>query len=203
MPVVAPGRRPAYPPIGRLRTSPLSGGGKKNMFVSLNLTPMVDMFTILVIFLIQLFKATGQVELKPDIVVPQSKTGPSLQEEGVICVLYPDGQMVVDTTTIPADQMGDPLQQEIPGLVDVLTRKKEFAEKLDKAMGKVPDPTKPFEKALLVQADVKSDFKMVRRIIYSANLAGWAKFKFVTTPIGKKEGEEGAEGAPAEGAPAQ
>jgi biopolymer transport protein ExbD len=186
MSVVAPGRRPAYPPIGRLRTSPLSGGGKKNMFVSLNLTPMVDMFTILVIFLIQLFKATGQVELKPDITVPQSKTGPALQDQSTICVVYPDGTMVVDTTTIPADQMGDALQTEIPGLVDVLTKKKEFASKLDAAMGKTEDPTKPFDKALLVQADVKADFKVVRRIIYSANLAGWAKFKFITTPVGGK-----------------
>jgi len=198
MAVVTPGRRPAYPPIGRLRTSPLSGGGKKNMFVSLNLTPMVDMFTILVIFLIQLFKATGQVELKPDIVVPQSKTGPSLQEEGTICVVYPDGQMVVDTTTIPPDQMGNELQNEIPGLVDVLTKKKEFALKLDAALGKTADPTKPFDKALLVQADVKADFKVVYRIIYSANLAGWAKFKFITTPVGGKA-PEGEEAAPAGG----
>ncbi len=70
MSVVTPGRRPAFAPIGRLRSSPLSGG-KKSGFVSLNLTPMVDMFTILVVFLIQLFKASGEVQLSSKITVPR------------------------------------------------------------------------------------------------------------------------------------
>ena len=194
MPVVVPGRRAAYPPIGRLRTSPLSGGGKKNMFVSLNLTPMVDMFTILVIFLIQLFKATGQVELKSEIKVPQSVTGPALEAEGVVIVVYPpiNGEetvILVDNNPVSKDQMGNALQQEIPGLVETLTKKKEFQLKIDELSGIKHDETKPFDKALLVQADVKADFKVVRRIIYSANLAGWSKFKFITTPVNKKEGE--------------
>lgn len=196
MPVVAPGRRPAYPPIGRLRGNGM-GGGKKNMFVDLNLTPMVDMFTILVIFLIQLFKATDQIEMKSEITVPKSETGPALQDPGVILVLFPDKTLQIGNDVITPDQQGNDLQQEIQPLVDMLKKKKEFQEELMKAAGITPDPTKPFEKALLIQADVKSDFRMIRRIIYSANLAGWAKFKFMTTPVsGKnKEGEAGEAGA--------
>lgn len=206
MPVVAPGRRAAYPPIGRLRTSPLSGGGKKNMFVSLNLTPMVDMFTILVIFLIQLFKATGQVELRAEILVPKSITGPALEDQGVVIAVYPpvEGQgtvILVDGKGVPTDQMGNELQADIPGLVEMLKKKKEFQEELDKRAGIVPDPSKPFDKPLLVQADIKADFKVVRRIIGSANIAGWSKFKFVTTPDAAaiKAAEAAAGGAPAEG----
>jgi len=174
------------------------------MFVSLNLTPMVDMFTILVIFLIQLFKATGQVELRAEIQVPKSVTGPALQDQGVVIVVYPPIEgggtiILVDNNPVPQDQMGNELQAEIPGLVEILKGKKEFQEKLDQMAGVVPDPTKPFDKPLLVQADVKADFKIIRRIIGSANLAGWSKFKFITTPDGKKAGEAGAEGAaPAE-----
>ena len=190
--IIAPGRRVAYPPIGRLRTSPLSGGGKKGMFIALNLTAMVDMFTILVIFLIQLFKATGAVELRGEIKVPTSKTGPALQDQGVVVVVFPDKTILVDNNPIPAEEMGNELQTEIPGLVAVLTKKKEFQTKLDEMAGIVPDPTKPFDKTLLVQADIKSDFKVVRRIIASANIAGWAKFKFITVPVAKTPGEAAA-----------
>jgi biopolymer transport protein ExbD len=166
------------------------------MFVSLNLTPMVDMFTILVIFLIQLFKATGQVEMKSNITVPKAETGPALQDQGVVIVLYPDGSIQVDNDVLPVDSQGNELQQEIQPLVELLKTKKTFQEDLMKAAGITPDPTKPFDKFLLIQADIKSDFKRIRRIIYSANLAGWAKFKFMTTPINSKngEGEGGAEG---------
>jgi biopolymer transport protein ExbD len=76
MAIIVPGRRPAYMPIGRLRSSPLSGG-KKSGFASLNLTAMVDMFTILVIFLIQLF-TSDQVTLSDSIKVPSLISGAQL-----------------------------------------------------------------------------------------------------------------------------
>jgi len=189
MPIVTPGRRPAYPPIGRLRTSPLSGGGKKSLFVSLNLTAMVDMFTILVIFLIQLFKTTGEVELNDRIKVPTSETGPPLEEAGVVVMVFPDGQYLVDNQAIPAEEQGTELDVVIPGMKDRLEKARLLREKIE---GR--DPNQPYQGVLLVQADIKSDFRIVRRIIASANMAGWAKFKFVTTPAKKSvEGEAPAE----------
>lgn len=193
MPIVTPGRRPAYPPIGRLRTSPLSGGGKKSMFVSLNLTAMVDMFTILVIFLIQLFKTTGEVELNDRIKVPTSETGPPLEEPGTVVMIFPDGQFLLDNQPIPAEELGTELDVVIPGMRDRLIKAREFREKTE---GR--DPTQPYQGILLIQADVEADFRVVRRIIGSANAAGWAKFRFVTTPA-KKTPAPGEEGAASEG----
>jgi len=184
--IVTPGRRPAYPPIGRLRTSPLAGGGKKSMFVSLNLTAMVDMFTILVIFLIQLFKASGEVELNDKIKVPRSETGPPLEEPGTVVMLDDDGTLLLDNQPVSAEEMGNELSADIPGMVDRLTKAREFREKIE---GR--DPNQPYQGVLMVQADVKADFKTVRRIIYSANEAGWAKFKFVTTPAKRAAPTEG------------
>jgi biopolymer transport protein ExbD len=189
MPVVTPGRRPAFPPIGRLRTSPLSGG-KKSGFVSLNLTAMVDMFTILVIFLIQLFKTTGEVELNDRIKIPHSQAGEPLEEPGTVVQLDKDGYMLLDNQEIPSDQMGSELDVEIPGMVDRLTKMREFRESIE---GR--NPNEPYQGVLIVQADIKTDFRSVRRIIASANSAGWAKLKFVTMPDKvKKDGEEGGEG---------
>jgi biopolymer transport protein ExbD len=139
MPIIAPGRRPAFEPIGRLRSSPLSGG-KKSIFVSLNLTAMVDMFTILVIFLIQMFTAAGEVQLNDKVKVPKSAYGEKLEEPGTVVLMRgkPEapnefGILVVDDQSISADQMGDELTAaqggSIPGLVTVLTQQREFRER--------------------------------------------------------------------------
>lgn len=194
MPVIVPGRRPAYPPIGRLRTSPLSGG-KKNGFVNLNLTAMVDMFTILVIFLIQLFKTTGEVELSERIKVPNSQAGVPVEEPGTVVQIAgrPDdasqyGILLVDSKGIPEEEMGDALVDlaggSIPGLVKRLTEVREFDEKINPR-----DMTQAFEKPLIIQADIKADFRLIRRVIGSANEAGWAKMKFITQPVKKATAE--------------
>lgn len=179
MPVVSPGRRPAYPPIGRLRTSPLSGG-KKSGFASLNLTAMVDMFTILVIFLIQLFTA-DQVSLNDKIKTPTVVSGAPLQDPGTVIMMDNDGLLLIDNQAIPESEMGDELAAQagasIPGLVKLLTTQREFREKIE---GR--DQSQSYQGLLIIQADVKTDFRLIRRVIGSANEAGWAKFKFVSIP---------------------
>ena len=179
MPVVTPGRRPAFPPIGRLRSSPLSGG-KKGMFASLNLTAMVDMFTILVIFLIQLFTA-DTVSLSDKIKTPTVVFGTKLEDPGTVVMMNNEGLLLVDSQTIPESEMGDELAAQagasIPGLVKLLTEQREFREKIE---GR--DDTQSYQGLLIVQADIKTDFRLVRRVIGSANEAGWARFKFVATP---------------------
>ena len=180
MPVVTPGRRPAYPPIGRLRSSPLSGG-KKSGFASLNLTAMVDMFTILVIFLIQLF-TSDQVSLSDKIKVPTVVSGAPLQDPGTVIMMDNNGLLLIDNQPIPQSDMGDELADAagapIPGLVTILTARREFVEKTEGDR----DATQSYKGLLIVQADIKTDFRLVRRVIGSANEAGWAKFKFVATP---------------------
>jgi len=189
--IIIPGRRPAFAPIGRLRASSLSGG-KKSGFVSLNLTPMVDMFTILVVFLIQLFKASGEVELSSKITVPRSvsgsplegETGTVVQAAGTECYGDTKSILLLDSQPFSAEECGDALSVEIPGMTARLTRIRETNEKI---FGR--DPSMPYDGVLIIQADVATDFHLVRRIIFSANAAGWAKMKFVTQPSATKAAE--------------
>ncbi|MFZ5479404.1 MAG: ExbD/TolR family protein [Myxococcota bacterium] len=179
--------------MSRLRSSPLSGG-KKSMFASLNLTAMVDMFTILVIFLIQLFTASGEVTLNDRIKVPRSVNGNPLEEPGTVVMLNNEGMMVLDNVAITEAEMGSELDIAIPGMVKRLT---ELREQNERIFGR--DPTQPYSGILIIQADIKTDFRIVRRVLTSANEAGWAKIKFVSIPA-KGEGAEGEGGeAPAEG----
>jgi biopolymer transport protein ExbD len=178
--IIVPGRRPAFAPIGRLRSSPLSGG-KKSGFASLNLTAMVDMFTILVIFLIQLF-TSDQVSLSDSIKVPKSVMGAQLQDTGQIIMIDAQGTMLLNSQPIPAAEMGTELDVIIPGLASRLKAAREHDEEIQRRIGKPRDPSLPYEGYVIIQADVKTDFRQVRRVLGSANDAGWAKIKFVTIP---------------------
>ena len=192
--IITPGRRPAVQPIGRLRSSPLSGG-KKGMFVSLNLTAMVDMFTILVIFLIQLFTASGEVTLNDRIKVPKSVAGLLLEEPGTVIMIDDDGTLLLDNMAIPESEMGTELDVVIPGMSKRLKDRREFDEQIRERRGEPRDPTLPYDGIIIIQADVKVDFRQVRRVLASANDAGWAKIKFVTTPSKHIDTNAPAEGA--------
>ena len=42
---------------------------------------------------------------------------------------------------------------------------------------------KPFDGNLIVQADEETDFKLVRRAIFSANEAGWVHLQFAVRKV--------------------
>ena len=70
MPILQPGKRPAR----RFARSRVLGArishGRKPLDTTLNVVPMVDIMTILVLFLLQQFSATGEVSTTS---VPASK----------------------------------------------------------------------------------------------------------------------------------
>jgi hypothetical protein len=86
MPVFTPGRHPAYEPIGRLRANPLKSG-KKSGFTELNLTAMVDMFTVIVIFLLQSFSGEGEVSVHKNLVLPDSEKPAAVRARLIIVVM--------------------------------------------------------------------------------------------------------------------
>ena len=204
MPIITPGRRPAYPPIGKLRVA--TGGGKKSGFVSLNLTPMVDMFTILVIFLIQMFSADN-VSIAKDIDVPRAVNSQKLEKPGTQVTITRDedpetegwqGRVIVEAGTVPVEEMGAPTDVLMPGVSERLKKVREADEDKLKRMGTPRDMDKPYEGIVTVQADVTTDFKVIRRVLFSANDAGWAKIKFVPLPDAAKASSVMAEGKAAE-----
>lgn len=192
MPVFTPGRHPAYEPIGRLRANPLKSG-KKSGFVELNLTAMVDMFTVIVIFLLQSFSGEGEVTIHKNLTLPESVQAAGLSERGPVVVVM-RGEVLLDGEVIASLEEEED-QPGIPALTEKLVAIREANDEIEKEL-RLIDPTrpvKPFEGHLIVQADHKTDFKLVRRAIYSANEAGWIHLQFaVMRPIpGQTTGGEG------------
>lgn len=194
MPVFTPGRHPAYEPIGRLRSNPLSGG-KKSGFIELNLTAMVDMFTVIVIFLLQSFSGEGEVSVHKNLVLPDSEQAKPLSERGPIIVVI-RGEVLLDGDVVASLDDDDAAEPGIPALTERLVAIRDANNKVEEELRR-RDPSravKPFDGHLIVQADEETDFKLVRRAIFSANEAGWVHLQFsVRKLIG------GAGGAAAEG----
>jgi biopolymer transport protein ExbD len=186
MPIVQPGKRPAR----RLQRSRVFGvkmaGGRKNTNADLNVVPMVDMMTMLVIFLLQQFSATGEVLfMQKDIKLPDAQHGQMIEVAPVVAIsatqVVVTGQKVADV----ADLERDSGYLNIPQLEERLRDEKkrwDFIHQND------PDRDKNWKGDLNIQADVKVPFRMVKRVMFSAAQAGYFNVNFATLDQSNVEG---------------
>src|ERR671931_1693997 len=109
MPIVQPGKRPAR----RFATSKVLGGkiarGRRSTNADLNVVPMVDMMTMLVIFLLQQFLATGEVlYMQKDIKLPDARHGQQIEVAPVVAIssaqVVVSGQKVAEVADLDKDQ---------------------------------------------------------------------------------------------------
>lgn len=144
--------------------------GKRTAYASLTLTSMVDMFTLLVVFLLSNFSASGDLMLtSKDIVLPKAVSTNDLERAAVVAVsaqtIAVEGQKVGDSAEILKDE--DPRIQD---LVDKLVEQKRVVTQM---MG--PDK---FKGQIIIQADGEIDFKLVKKVMYSATEAGYTGFQY-------------------------
>src|ERR687887_1386884 len=108
MPIVQPGKRPAK----RFATSKVLGGkisrGRRSTNAELNVVPMVNMMTMLVIFLLQQFSATGEVlYMQKDIRLPDARHGQAIEVAPVVAIssaqVVVSGQKVADVGELDKD----------------------------------------------------------------------------------------------------
>ena len=149
---------------------------KRNQSFGLNITSMTDMFTILLVFLLQNF-AAGEVNIDPaeGVRLPQSMTDKNpvdgaklsvsskeIKFDQKVVALIKDNK--VDSASLDASD-----NQFIKPLFDELKKLNTANEKLAKT-GKV-----------LLQADENLPYETLRKIMYTASMAGFPNLKLVTT----------------------
>ena len=96
-----------YTPGKRNRRNQITGAGKRNTVVMLSLTAMVDMFTVLTIFLLQNFKVDA-IKLKQNVPLPEASAIKKLQPAHVVVVtqdkIYVDEKAVADFRVVKEQQ---------------------------------------------------------------------------------------------------
>ncbi|WP_242392069.1 ExbD/TolR family protein [Anaeromyxobacter oryzisoli] len=191
MPIVTPGKRPAK----RFEKSKILGGkiqrGKKATNTELNVIPMVDMMTMLVIFLLQQFSSTGEVlYMQKDIQLPDARHGQTIEIAPVVAIsgsqIVVTGEKVADV----ADLDRDSGYLNIPGLEERLRDEKKRWEYLHQN-----DVEKKWDGQVNIQADKGVPFRIVKRVMYSCGVAGYFSLNFATLDLGGAEAQQKAPGA--------
>jgi biopolymer transport protein ExbD len=176
MPIVQPGKRPAR----RFEKSRVLGGklarGRKSVNAELNVVPMVDMMTMLVIFLLQQFSATGEVlYMQKDIKLPEAAHGQAIEAAPVIAIsaeqVVVDGQKVADVRELEGDQA-------ILNIQPLEERLRDAKKRFDYLHQNDPDREKNWKGDVNIQADVKVPFRILKRVMFSAAQAGYYNVNF-------------------------
>jgi biopolymer transport protein ExbD len=172
-----------------------SSGGRATD-ISLNLTPFVDMMTILVTFLLMVFSSTGQLlQAQKGLELPIALARENLQQAPVIIVTKSEisyqGQLVATVDSV--------LRDDSPTFkVDALFERLDAAAKKireDVAMGRQPkDLLKACEDAksnlrpapgkicpdglAILQADEGTDVRLINKIVNTSKAAGFDNLLF-------------------------
>ena len=151
-------------------------GAKGN--VDLPLTPMVDMFVIILIFLLQFFAASGQtLNLSAETVLPGSTSTETIEQALQIEVtrdyITLEGVKVANV----ADLSGSDLK--IPALYENLTKLKEKTEYMASR-----NPNIKFEGKTILIGDRRVKYDTITRIMYTCGIAGYGKVNMAVTQKG-------------------
>ncbi|MBI5608967.1 MAG: biopolymer transporter ExbD [Deltaproteobacteria bacterium] len=148
-------------------------GGGRSLFATLNVVPMIDLFTMLVIFLIQQFSASGELMLvNPNVAMPKASTMKELERAPIIALTRWDGQdqpgdLLFENTKIISQKEINEVKYpswDIKPLAEVL--KKSWMNQ-QKANGPSPEKTKQIRenRKIIIQADRTVPFAVVKMVM--------------------------------------
>lgn len=160
--------------------------------VSLNLTPMIDMFVVLVIFLLMTFSSSGEILfIQKDVELPKATQADTLEQAPAIII--GSGQVVIDGQAVGRmDDIRDDENFEIADLSERLSNLKKNYQQLH--------PTTQFPGNIIIQGDKAVDFRVLKKVMFTCTSVGYTNINFAVLPIGKKgagSAEGGAEASPA------
>jgi biopolymer transport protein ExbD len=149
----------------------VSGHGRKSVDHQIPLIPFIDFLIVLVIFLLMSFSASGElVAQQPTITMPDAKNTEQIEISPIIAVdervITLDGTRVADTQTQGQSAQVDRIEPLIEGLES------------EKRKWETIHPSEPFAGQVIVQADRNIDFRVVKKVMFSAAAAGYGNVSF-------------------------
>jgi biopolymer transport protein ExbD len=172
------------------------GHGPKASNIALNLTPFVDMMTILVTFLLMVFSSTGEIlQAQKGLDLPMADSKDVLQTATVIIVTKSEityqGQLIATTESVMRDDSPTMTIDALGERLDAAAKK----IKEDVALGKVPPSVKKVcddmkngikpppgrlcpEGLAILQADQTTDVRMINKVVNTSKIAGFDNLLF-------------------------
>jgi biopolymer transport protein ExbD len=155
----------------------VTGGHSKSVNHEIPLIPFIDFLIVLVVFLLASFSATGELlAQKPSITMPKAQNvkrleiAPILAIDNVVITL--DGRRVADTNTLASDAKVERIE---PLVENLATLKRNWS---------MLHPQEPFPGMVILQADQKIDYRVIKKVMFSAAQAGYANVSFAVNKRG-------------------
>lgn len=180
MPVKMPGKRLLQQvPLNFVKTQ-VHGGGHKDINVEIPLIPFIDFLIVLIVFLLISFSASGELMAqKPNLKMPKAtnvvdlEIAPIISIDAIVVTL--DGRRMADTASLAESPKVERMEQMIQ---DLETLRRNWA---------ILHPQEPFPGQVVLQADIAIDFRVIKKIMFSATQAGYANVSFAVNRVEQKE----------------
>ena len=138
----------------------------KQIFSEINITPLTDIFLVLLIIMMVLAPTFQSVD--QNITVPEINSGVNVEHKDVIVSVTKDNQIFVNETQVSEDNLAVELKELLP--------------------------TSP-DKNIVVRADEKTKSIEIMKIISAAQASGYEKLTVAGEPLNKKQQKELIENA--------
>ncbi|MBL7544023.1 MAG: biopolymer transporter ExbD [Bdellovibrionaceae bacterium] len=147
---------------------------KKKSF-HLNLAPMVDMFSILVIYLIMNFSSSGEVFfISKDVTMPKAAKGLPMQSFPIISIIGDKVSFDAENVEGRPVYVEEPNDQKVPQLRNVLKKIRTIEVEIA--------GEKNFKGQINLQADEKTSVENVKKIMRVLIEEGWTGINFLVQP---------------------
>lgn len=158
----------------------VTGHGGKSLNQEIPLVPFIDFLIVLVVFLLISFSASGELlAQKPNLKMPDATNTATLEIAPVISVdatvVTLDGRRMADTQTLGADAKVERIE---PLIQDLETLKRNWS---------ILHPQEPFPGQVVMQADVAIDFRVIKKLMFSAAQAGYGNVSFAVNRVDPAE----------------
>ena len=163
-------------------------GAKRNVVAVLQLTAMVDMFTVLVVFLLQNYASTNQIlPISDQIELPQATAVKELKPSFVV-VLSQDFLSFNEEKISTFREVKNSKEWLIPSLLDsVKTAIDKFNQEKGKKKSKVDGSGTPMQYKMTLQADKKIDFLSIKKVLYTLTEAGVQEINFAVIKVNHED----------------
>ena len=135
--------------------------GKKPVFNEINITPLTDIFLVLLIIMMVI--APSFQSLDKNITIPEINSGVSIEEKNATVALTKEGELFLNGEKTSHDALEGALAALIPNME---------------------------KKEVVVKADEKAKSSDIMQIMRSAQNAGFEKLVVAGEPLSKKEQKE-------------
>jgi len=156
----------------KLKFAKAGGHGKAECIADLNVTPMVDMLTMLVIFLLMSFSSSGEILfISKDITLPMAYNAVELERAPVVAVSA--NEIAMEGSAIMLTEEANERTYKDGKLKPIVNKLKAMARD-----AKEFNPDKPFDGQVIIQSDQNVPFGVISMVMLSCAEAGYININY-------------------------